>query len=398
MMRAALTGWLPVVAGLGIGAAMAGAPVPPPAASAPGPAGFAPAVTPRSFLFPRDHGPHESFRQEWWYLTGNLDGAGGQRLGFELTFFRFALQPPAAAAEPAAQSAWRTRQIYMAHFAITDVAAQRFSFAQKLSREALGLAGAQGEPLRVWIDDWSLQGAMANAATIRADGSWSVHAAQEGYELELTLQALTAPVLNGEAGLSRKSSAPADASYYYSIPRLAARGVLTRDGRALPVQGLAWFDREWGSAQLNARQAGWDWFALQLQDGSALMFYALRARGGGRDPHSAGTWLETSGQTRRLGDPQVDVEVLDHWKSAHGTVYPSGWRIRVPSLALELSVRPVLADQELTGTPAYWEGAVDVAGTRAGQKLGGRGYVELVGYAAERSPPGATGAPARLGR
>ncbi len=208
---------------------------------------------------------------------------------------------------------------------------------------------------------------------------------RQGYELELTLQALAAPVLNGEAGLSRKSSDPADASYYYSIPRLAARGVLTRDGRALPVQGLAWFDREWGSGELNARQAGWDWFALQLQDGSALMFYALRARGGGRDPHSAGTWLETSGQTRLLRDPQVDVEVLDHWKSARGTVYPSRWRIRVPSLALELSVRPVLADQELTGTPAYWEGAVDVAGTRAGQKLGGRGYVELVGYAAERS-------------
>jgi predicted secreted hydrolase len=383
-MRGALTGWLPVVAGLGIGAAMAAAPVLPPAASAPDPARFAQAVTPRSFLFPRDHGPHESFRQEWWYLTGNLDGAGGQRLGFELTFFRFALQPPAAAAEPAAQSAWRTRQIYMAHFAITDVAAQRFSFAQKLSRAALGLAGAQGEPLRVWIDDWSLQGAMANAATIRADGSWSVHAAQEGYELELTLQALAAPVLNGEAGLSRKSSVPADASYYYSIPRLAARGVLTRDGRALPVQGLAWFDREWGSAELNARQAGWDWFALQLQDGTALMFYALRGPDGARDAHSAGTWIGPHGETRALKSGDVLLEVTGHWLGADRVRYPSGWRLRVPSLSLEVAVQPVLADQELRGTPRYWEGAVDVDGTRAGERLGGRGYVELVGYPQER--------------
>ena len=310
-------------------------------------------------------------------MSGNLDAASGERLGFELTFFRFALQ-----AEPALApvSAWRTRQIYMAHFAITDVTAGRFRFAQKLSREALGLAGGETVPLRVWIDDWSLEATVAGAVA----QEWSLRAAQPGYELELTLQALTPPVLNGDAGLSRKSDEPAAATYYYSIPRLAVRGRLIREGHPLSVQGLAWLDREWGSGALSAQQVGWDWFALQLNDGTALMFYALRNRDDTRDQHSGGTWIEASGRSRPLSNDEVTIEVADHWSNAQGTRYPALWRIRVPALALEVSVRPVLADQELRTTPDYWEGAVDVSGTRAGQNIAGRGYVELVGYAPER--------------
>jgi predicted secreted hydrolase len=358
----------------------------PPAQLSPGsgaaPAGFARAAAPRPFEFPRDHGPHAQFRQEWWYVSGNLDAPAGERLGFELTFFRFALQAePALSSAPAAASAWRARQIYMAHFAITDVTAGRFRFAQKLSREALGLAGGQAVPLRVWIDDWSLEAASAGAA---AQESWSLRAAQPGYELELTLQALAPPVLNGDAGLSRKSSEPAAASYYYSIPRLAVHGRLIRDGLPLRVQGLAWLDREWGSGALGARQVGWDWFALQLNDGTALMFYALRDRDDTRDQHSAGTWVEASGRSRPLSNDEVAIEVAGHWSNARGTRYPALWRLRVPALALEVSVRPVLADQELRTTPDYWEGAVDVSGTRAGRNIAGRGYVELVGYAPER--------------
>lgn len=334
---------------------------------------FARALAPRTFVFPHDHGPHPDFRQEWWYLTGNLDGAGGERFGFELTFFRFAVAPPAAAAAPGTASAWRTREIYLAHFAISDVAAGRFRFAEKFSREALGLAGARADPLRVWIDDWTL-----GASPDEASG-WNLRAAQPGYAVELELQPLGAPVLNGEAGLSRKSSR--SASYYYSIPRLAVHGRLLRNGQPVAVQGLAWFDREWGSGDLTAIQAGWDWFALQLEDGTALMFYALRARDGSRDPHSAGTWVERSGAARPLGDNDVEIEVVDHWRSGDGARYPAGWRIRVSTLGLDVTVHPVLADQELRTRPRYWEGAVDVSGTREGRSLGGRGYAELVGYA-----------------
>ena len=361
----------------------------PPAAASPAGSpsvpGFAAALEPRRFEFPRDHGPHPDFRQEWWYMTGNLDAADGERFGFELTFFRVALvpqptarsaEPPAVLAAPApAGSAWRAPEIYMAHFAVTDVARKRFRFEQKLSRGALALAGAQAEPLRVWLDDWALE---------ESGGSWQLHAAQPGYSIDLVLEAQSAPVLNGEAGLSRKSDQAADATYYYSIPRLGVRGRLLRDGRAIEVHGLGWLDREWGSGGLGPSEVGWDWFGLQLADGSTLMFYALRDRDGRHEAHSAGTWMAPDGDVRVLTDADVGIAVDGEWRNGSGDRYPAGWHIRVPALTLDLRVRPVLADQELQTTPRYWEGAVDVSGERAGTSLGGRGYVELVGYAQER--------------
>ena len=334
--------------------------------------GFAQALQPREFQFPRDHGPHPEFRHEWWYVTGNLDSTTGQRFGFELTFFRFALRPGKADRSPQPQSHWRTNQIYMAHFAVTDVEREQFRSSQRYSRQALGLAGAAAEPFRVWLEDWSLSGTQTE---------WRLHAAQEGYELTLDLTPLLAPVLNGEGGLSRKSAEPGAASYYYSIPRLAVRGKIVRDGQPFEVEGLAWFDREWGSGALGEQQAGWDWFALQLDDGGSLMAYILRNRDGSRDPHSAGTWVGPRGDVRILASDDVQVDVLDHWESPRGGRYPSRWRVRVPRLGIDVDVRPVLADQELDASTRYWEGAVDVRGTRDGTRVAGRGYVELVGYA-----------------
>jgi predicted secreted hydrolase len=341
--------------------------------------GFAQVLEPRVFEFPRDHGPHPEYRQEWWYVTGNLDSATGERFGFELTFFRFALAPEGAVvpASAAVESSWRTGQIYMAHFAITDVARQRFRFTQKLSRGAVELAGATSPPLQAWIDDWSL-------GTVDSDGThWRLRAAESGYELTLDAQALQQPVLNGDKGLSQKSSDRGSASYYYSIPRVSVRGRLVRDGQSTDVQGLAWVDREWGSGALGGNEQGWDWFALQLQDGSSLMFYALRNHDGRRDSHSAGTWIGPAGQSRPLSSDQVQIDVLDYWKNPGGDRYPSHWRVRVPSAGIDVDVRPVLPNQELTASTRYWEGAVDVTGASAGQKTVGRGYVELVGYAAQ---------------
>jgi predicted secreted hydrolase len=367
--------------------------------------GFALALEPRNFEFPQDHGPHPQFRHEWWYVTGNLDSSRGERFGFELTFFRVALAPlgdvgsagaaggaPSGGLGGAADgdgrapgtldtvSAWRTRQVYAAHFAITDVARGEFRFAQKLSRDALGLAGAQAQPFHVWLDDWGLGGAASvDGPTATAPG-WMLRAQGEGYELRLEAQPLMQPVLNGEHGLSLKSGEKGAASYYYSIPRVAVRGKLLRAGVSSDVQGLAWLDREWGSGSLGASEQGWDWFALQLQDGSAFMFYALRNSDGTRDLHSAGTWVDPAGRAQSLSTAQVMIDVSDHWVSPRGGRYPSRWRVRVPAVGLDVEVRPVLANQELGTKPRYWEGAVDVRGTRDGHDAPGRGYVELVGY------------------
>jgi predicted secreted hydrolase len=334
---------------------------------------FALALEPRVFEFPRDHGPHREFRHEWWYLTGHLDADGGARFGFELTFFRYAM---GTAVQPAASdSAWRAHQIYVAHFAITDVARASFHFAERREREALQLAGAQTTPLRVWLQDWFLE----------SDGStWRLSADDPAYGLQLTLTAAGGPVLNGEDGLSRKSDERGAASYYYSIPLLTARGEVRRGTERHEVRGNAWLDREWGSGALASDQEGWDWFALQLADGSALMYYALRKRGGARDSFSAGTWVEANGRARPLGNADVEIEILDRWRSRRGGSYPARWRLRVPTLSLAIELVPVLADQELGTTPRYWEGAVDIDGERAGQRLTGRGYVELTGYAQSR--------------
>lgn len=341
---------------------------------------FAQALEPRTFAFPRDHGPHPEFRHEWWYVTGHLESTGGRRFGFELTFFRYALAPPPAQATVQGASAWRANQVYMAHFAVTDLDRRQFHFDERLSREALGLAGAQaadgaGSLFRVWLDDWVLEA---------APEGWSLRAAAKGYSLDLRLQPQVAEVLNGEAGLSRKSAVAGAASYYYSVPRIAASGRLTRDGSSFDVQGAAWLDREWGSGSLAANQAGWDWYALQLDDGSNLMFYTVRRKDGTSDPFSAGTWVGRDGAIRHLGESDVHIEVLDHWSSPRGGRYPARWRLHVPVLALDLTVRPLLPDQELLTRPRYWEGAVEVSGRQESRAATGRGYVELVGYAASR--------------
>ena len=330
--------------------------------------GFPKATAARPFSFPADHGPHPEYRNEWWYLTGNLDSESGRRFGFELTIFRFALTPDA----PTSVSSWRTNQVYIAHFAVTDADGERFFVAERFSRGAVGLAGAAADSFRVWIDDWSIG---------ESGDAWILRAKDEGFGLELELVASKAPVLNGVDGLSQKSSEPGNASYYYSITRLQSDGRLRIGADEFAVSGLSWLDREWSSSALAADQQGWDWFALQLSDGSDLMFYNLRKTDGSQDLHSAGTWVTPDGRSRHLETGEVTIRVLEQWQSPEGGRYPSRWEIAVPEEQLSLTVEPILDDQELFTTVRYWEGAVDVAGTYAETAITGRGYVELTGYA-----------------
>lgn len=344
------------------------------------PTGFELADKPRDFVFPRDHGPHPTFRHEWWYVTGHLDAANGEPFGFELTFFRFALKPPGEVPRVSEPSAWRSSQIYMAHFAVTDIARREFKVSERFARDALGLAGAQAEPFRVSLDDWSL-GADVPGAT----EPWHLKASDKGYTLDLALTPASPIMLNGNAGLSQKADGVGAASYYYSIPRMNAQGKLLRDGKELEVKGTVWLDREWGSGSLGGDQQGWDWFALQLDDGSALMFYALRKRDGVRDAHSSGTWLAPDGSLKPLASDEVQIDVKNEWTSPRGGRYPARWQLRVPSLQLDIDIEPRLADQELNTSTRYWEGASTVRGTRAGKPITGKAYVELVGYATRGS-------------
>ncbi len=330
--------------------------------------GYTQALEPRQFLFPQDHGPHPDFRNEWWYFTGNLEDASARRFGFQLVFFRHALSP----APVAAGSGWRSNQAWMAHLALTDVAGQGFHTFERFSRGAKGLAGARAAPFQVWLHDWSVT---------EFAGGWRLQAKKSGIEIDLTLKPQRKPLPQGRDGLSQKGAQPGNASYYYSIPRLQTKGQIKLSGRAHQVSGLAWLDREWSTSALEQNQSGWDWFSLQLSDGSDLMFYRLRRKDGSSDPHSAGTLLRHNGEIIRLDADAVQLKELEWWESPAGSRYPIGWKLEIPEQKINLTITPVLKNQELDLLIRYWEGAVDVSGNHAGQPLIGRGYLELAGYA-----------------
>lgn len=336
--------------------------------------GFSRATEPRPFVFPADHGSHPGFRTEWWYFTGNLATAGGRHFGFELTFFRYALAPESAA-EPGA-SAWRARQLWMAHFAITDTEGRRFIARERLTREALELAGAVAEPWQVWVKDWSAAGSGAGD-----DFQAALTASDDAIGLDLTLSATVPHVAQGDRGLDVKGAASGNASHYYSIPRLAAEGEVRVEGERFDVAGLAWLDREWSTSSLEAGTEGWDWFALHLSDGSSLMFYRLRTQSGDASEYSGGVLVSANGQRIRLGARDVALRVLDDWTSERtGVRYPVAWRLTAAGVGVDLEIRPYLEQQELDLSVRYWEGAVQAEGRGPAGALTGQGYLELAGY------------------
>ena len=337
-------------------------------------AGFARATEPRDFTFPVDHGPHDAYRTEWWYVTGNVATDAGREFGFQFTIFRHALAPAAMESS----SAWATNQVYMGHFALTDVEGETFEAFERFERPALELAGANADPLRVWIGDWALE------SPGRADPFPMRVSASDGESaIDLTLSAGKPVVLHGEGGLSQKSPDPGNASYYYSHTRMSTEGTIVVRGDTLRVSGLSWLDREWSTSALAQDQAGWDWFALQLDNGWELMAYQMRTRDGAAHPSSYVVVIDPAGEKMALNWSQdFSLEPVDTWESpVDGAVYPSGWRVRVLPLGWELVVEPQVRDQELNLTVRYWEGAVRIDGSgQDGEAIGGRGYVELTGY------------------
>lgn len=330
-----------------------------------------------AYEFPRDHGSHDRFRTEWWYFTGHVVDGDGSRLGYELTFFRRAIRP---VPPPPESSRWAIHQLYLAHFAISDISGDRFFYAEQLSRAALGKAGAEPERLQVWVDEWSAEAASPDHRVL------SLRAAAEGFEIDLRLTPQKPPVIHGLEGVSRKGDRPGQASHYYSFTRLRTEGVVHLPNGPRQVTGTSWMDHEFGSADLGAGLVGWDWFSIQLADQTELMFYRLRHADGRPDPASSGTFIAADGRARHLTTDDVTITVLDHWRSpASGARYPSAWRLSIPALGLSLRVSPLMADQELitgkTTGVTYWEGAVTVEGTRRGTSIRGQGYVELTGYA-----------------
>jgi predicted secreted hydrolase len=326
---------------------------------------FAPVVPEYRMRFPDDEGSHPEFRLEWWYVTGWLKQAT-RELGFQITFFR--ARPDRGNDNP---SAFMPRQIIIAHAAVSDPDYGRLIHAQRAARAGFDLAGAAEGHTRVWLDRWSLS---QQGGIYRARLSWDEAA------FDFSFTARDPPLLQGEAGYSRKGPVPLSASYYYSIPHLAVQGSLRHRGRIDRVMGVAWLDHEWSSQYLDEHAVGWDWVGINLDDGGAIMLFRMRDRDGG--PFWAGGTLRAArGQSRTLGPQEIHFTALREWRSTRtGVRYPVAWRVETPVLGF--SLEPLMDDQEhdtrATSGTLYWEGAVRAL--HRGEVIG-RGYLELTGYA-----------------
>jgi len=325
------------------------------------------------YEFPRDHHRHADFKTEWWYFTGRLVDEDGGVFGYQLTFFRQGIRPPEE--RGGTTSRFILDDLKFAHFAISDVRAQQFHFQQKLSRGAFGEAGFDEGNRLAWIDDWSLE--------LLPDGNFALTGNADGRKLQLHLESAKPFAIHGENGVSQKADGAGRASYYFSATRLATQGTLSIAGKDHIVRGESWLDREWASNQLTADQVGWNWFSLQFDDGTELMLYQMRTKDGGLDPNSSGTIIARDGATQHLQRDDYQLTPVKFWSSkTSGGRYPIAWRLAVPKLDLQLDISTPLEEQELFLRPvAYWEGLIDVQGTRGHAPLHGHGYMELTGYA-----------------
>lgn len=333
---------------------------------------FRPALPGYRYEFPLDYFNHPEYQTEWWYYTGNLQSSDGHKFGFELTFFRQGVNR-----DSASNSAWDLKDVYLAHFALSDLSGKKFFYTERANRTGPGLAGASAQLQRVWNGNWSI---------VWANGSEQLQAFAGKQCLRLVLNPAKAPVIHGENGVSQKSAGPGRASHYFSETRLAAAGTLTFDSRQYSVSGFAWMDHEFFTHQLAKDQAGWDWFSIQLDDNSELMLFQIRRKDGTIEPFSAGTFVDAQGQATQLRSTDFELSPSsDVWVSkATNARYPVRWRIAVPLLRLALEATTPLRSQELVAksrlAPSYWEGAVVLQGKKNASDVTGSGYLEMTGY------------------
>ena len=329
-------------------------------------ADYAPVVPGRGLSFPRDHGAHPEFRTEWWYVTGWLETGGGEALGFQVTFFRS--RPNIGEGNP---SRFAPNQLLFAHAALSDPRIGHLLHEQRSARAGFGLAEAERGDSKVHIADWSLQRG--------TDGRYQIRIKGQELQFELALRPTQPLLLQGDAGYSRKGPTASAASYYYSQPHLAVSGTVSHDGRSEEVKGQAWLDHEWSSEMLAQDAVGWDWIAINLDDGGALMAFRIRD-GAGRALWTAASRRRGDGGKVAFAADAVSLVAQRRWRSPHtGVEYPVAMHIAVGELAFDLV--PLQDDQELDARSStgnvYWEGAVTAV---AGGKPIGRGYMELTGY------------------
>lgn len=333
--------------------------------------GYRQALPGYKYQFPRDHGSHEDFKTEWWYYTGHMQTDSNKKYGYELTFFRHGIEHDSSLKNKQA------RNVYLAHFALTDESAGKFQYFEKMSRSGLPVAGAETDVLAVHNQGWTVE-QFGDKFVLRADG--------DGSGIRLMLSAAKPPVVHGKDGVSQKASCKGCASHYYSMTRLKTEGTVIVGGKREKIKsGWSWMDHEFGSNQLTEEQIGWDWYSIQLDNNTELMLYVMRRRDGSIDKNSSGTIVGADGSSIHLTRDQFRIQSASKWASPRSKgVYPMDWSVDIPTQNIKLTIKATSQDQELmtkrsTGV-TYWEGSANVSGAVAGKPVKGQGYVEMTGY------------------
>jgi predicted secreted hydrolase len=315
-----------------------------------------------SEMSPPEEVNHDS-RLEWWYHSGHLKTEEGREFGFHFVLFK----------SDASNTHENADLNFVAQLGLLDVETGEYF---ELSRTQAGVNSVGDWPMALGIADW------AYGVSPRV-GSHYFSAQSEDVSLSLNFEATTPVMLHNDIGWLPTE---AGASYYYSWPRQDAVGELTLNGETFEVAGTAWFDHQWGDFFVLGKPAGWQWFAIQLEDGGSLMLTESRGLDG-KVAQTYGTYMSPGGEVRSLqGDVDgIELAVTGEWTSSvTGATYPSGWAVVIESLELDLIVNPVVNDQEVRGglplASTYWEGKARVGGRQRGEQISGDAYVELSGY------------------
>jgi predicted secreted hydrolase len=336
--------------------------------------GFASADTPWRFSFPDDHAAHPDFRTELWQFSGSVSDRHGRHFGFQLTFFRIGVTPPAT---PIGDSAWATRDVYSAQFAVTDAADNRFHAFERFARAAMGLSGSSPSPLRVWVEDWMMEVRDGDGE----EASFDLRAAQDGIGVELSLRSAKPAVIPTAGRAGPGGGSVPNTVHAYLMTRLIAHGTIRIGDRSFDVEGDAWLDRAWGLVPVPLGPVVWDRFSLQFEDGRELVSLRVRRRDGSGEPVVTAMLVERDGSTRVPAEPAPTIDVLAHWSSPYdGTRFPAEWRVSVPDEKLEVYLVPYVAAQDRRLSLRSWAGTVRINGTLNGRPIEGDGYVELAGY------------------
>ncbi len=278
--------------------------------------------------FPRDHGSHSAFRNEWWYITGSLKSKAGSELGMQITFFRN--RPGIGEDNP---SRFAPRQLLFAHAAVSDRSVGRLLYDQRAARAGFDLAAASELDTDVHLGDWRL---------VRESDRFVARIAGREVGFALEFRSTQPLLLQGERGYSRKGPQPQQSSFYYSWPQLAVTGTVASKTVSGAVEGRAWLDHEWSSEPLAPEAAGWDWVGLNGADGSALMVFRIRGHDGASF-WAGGSHRSADGRLTVFRPEEVAFEATRTWQSPRtGASYPVAMRVR--AAGMQLAITPLIND------------------------------------------------------